>query len=208
MVNIEGLRETIRELTENKDLPEDGKKTLIALAHSIIRSEEIVNRFSDYYQNGYHFGYFLIQSQRIENSVKAVIEAAERLKASMEERVVENVDLNIPLGPLIGTMKKYIESKDVSDSLEEFNTFRKNIIHKLYEDFSQSLDEIEASIAKNFPPEKINSLQTSLLEIGLQINMKITEKMDDSMIAKQVAIKLKNQLRDDVGLAGIEFKLL
>ncbi|HSE34516.1 MAG TPA: hypothetical protein VLB83_00180 [Candidatus Paceibacterota bacterium] len=208
MVNIEGLRKIIKELSENKDLPADGKEALITLAHNIIRSEEIVNRFSDYFKNGYHFGYFLIQSQRIENTVKMVIEAAERLKASTEERDIQEVNLNIPLGPLIGVMEKYIESEDVLKSLNEFNKFRKKIIHRLYEDFSQDLDSIETSVAEAFPPEKINTLQTSLLEIGAQINLKIAERMDDSMVAKRVANQLGNQLQNEIGISGIEFKLL
>ena len=208
MVNIDGLKKLIKELTENKDLPVDSKKAFIALANNLIRSEEIVNRFSDYFENGYHFGYFLIQSQRIENTVKMVIEAAERLKASVEKRDVQEIELNIPLGSLIGGMEKYIESESVFKSLRDFNKFRRQVIHRLYEDFSQSLDDIEGSIAKTFPPEKINILQISLLEIGLQINLKIAEGMDDSMVAKQVVNQLGNQLRNEIGLYDLKFELL
>ena len=58
MVNIDGLRKTIKELSENNNLPEDGKKALVSLANNLIRSEELVLRFSEYFDNGYHFGYF------------------------------------------------------------------------------------------------------------------------------------------------------
>lgn len=208
MVNIAGLRKIIKELSENDDLPQDDKETLITLANSFIRSEEIVNRFSDYFENGYHFGYFLIQSQRIENTTKMIIEAAERFKASVEKRDVQEIDLNIPLGCLIRAMEKYIKSQSVVVSLRDFNKFRKQIIHRLYEDFSQSLEDIETSVEKTFPPDKINLLQTTLLEIGSQINLKIAEEMDDSMVTKQVAAQLGSMLKNEIGLSGVEFELL
>lgn len=208
MINIDGLKKVRKELSENKDLPTEGRETLIALANNLIRGEEIVNRFSDYFKNGYHFGYFLIQSQRIENTVKTVIETAERLKATTEERDIQEINLNIPLGPLIEIMEKYIKSESLSKSLRDFNKFRRQVIHRLYEDFSQSLDEIEISIAETFPPEKINKLQASLLKIVSQINFKIVENMDDSMMAKQVANQLENTLRDEIGSFDLKFELL
>lgn len=208
MANIEGLRNIAQGLTGNKDLPVENKEALIALANNLLRSEEIVIRLSDYFKNGYNFGYFLIQSQRIENTVKMVIEAAEQLKASTEGRDVCKNDLNIPLGPLIQKMEKYIKSEDVLNPLKNFNRFRRQIIHKLYEDLSQSLDDIGASVAETFPPDKVNLLQISLLEIGSQINLQLAERLDDSMIAKQVAKQLGDQLRNKVGISNLDFKLL
>ena len=208
MVNIDGLRKTIKELSENNNLPEDGKKALVSLANNLIRSEELVLRFSEYFDNGYHFGYFLIQSQRIESTIKSVIEAAERLKATVEKRVVQEINLNIPLGPLIDIMGKNIKEDETFKQLKEFNGFRKQMTHKLYEDFSQDLGDIELSIAKNYPPEKINNLQISLLEIATQINLKIAEQMDDSMVAKQVATQLGKTLQNEIGLSDLKFELI
>lgn len=208
MVNIEGLRKIIKELSENNDLPKEGREALVSLANNLIRSEELVSRFSEYFENGYHFGYFLIQSQRIENTVRSVIEAAERLKATTEKRAIQEINLNIPLGPIVDIMGKYIKGDEIFKQLKEFNEFRRQVIHRLYEDFSQDLGDIEISIAKNYPPEKINNLQTSLLEVGVQINLKIAEQMDDSMVAKQLATQLEKTLRKEIGLSDLQFELI
>ena len=82
------------------------------------------------------------------------------------------------------------------------------MIHGLYEDFSKSLDNIEISVAESYPPEKINNLQNLLFEIQMQISLKITEQMDNSMIAKQVLTQLGKQWQNEMSVSDIQFDIL
>lgn len=211
MENMNGLKKAIKELLDNNDIPAENKKSTIALMNSFVRADQSRHRYSEYFKNGYYFGYFLIQSQKIETRVKSLVGVAESLKAISEKRAVRNIDLNIPLGALIKTLEKYIISEEVFGSLREFNNFRINVIHRLYEDFSQDLSDIESSVSENFPPEKINKLDFSLIGISYKINseiMKHLKSVSPNLEAVTYSEKELKELFDDLGWPDVKFAFI
>lgn len=162
--NLKSLKE---EWQNDRNATEKEMRIKIDLVDSFIRSHEIVIRVEEYYRNQYYFGYLLIQSQRIESTMKPLIFMLERYKAKQESRneALSETDLEIPLGPLIKKLKLYISSDVLFFELKKFKDFRNKIIHKIDKDLSISLPEIENSILIEYPFDSINRLQGMLIRI-------------------------------------------
>lgn len=208
MDEIERFRQLRKEIQENSDLPNE-KDVIVQLLNTLVRGNELVYRFDEYYRAGYHLGYFLIQSQRIENTVAGAIDSAETLRA--RKSMIEKNDLRLntkPLGALIDLLQKYIEGDSVFVPLREFNRYRITIVHRLSEDFSRSLTEIEQSVARDYPPEKINEIQNILIEVTARIGQKVFDLMEDELIAKKAGNKLGNDLLELVALPDLEFTII
>lgn len=58
-----------------------------------------------------------------------------------------------------------MESDILFSELKKFKDFRNKIIHKINEDFSISLQEVESSIFKEYHPEAIIRLQSMIFMI-------------------------------------------
>ncbi|MBP6945998.1 MAG: hypothetical protein KBC74_02175 [Candidatus Pacebacteria bacterium] len=207
MNETDKLRTLLKQIREDASLPGE-KEIFVQLLNTLIRSNELVYRYDEYYKAGYHLGYFLIQSQRIEKTVAGVIDSAEKLRARTLKVDEREIDLNIPLGVLINRLKNYIEGDSVFVPLIEFNEYRKVAIHRLSEDFSRSLVEIEMSIAEDYPPEKVNGLQNILIEVTARIGQKILDLMENTMAAKSIGTQLGERLLKEVALPDLEVTIL
>lgn len=164
---LQNLKTLRKEWQDDKSITEEERKLRMDLVNSFIRSHEIVLRVDEYNENGYYFGYLLIQSQRIEATIKPLILILERYKAKKESRkeALTEIDLEIPLGALIKKLKDYISSDFLFSELMKFKNFRNKIIHKIDKDLSMSLAEIENSIFREYPFDSITRLQGTLLRV-------------------------------------------
>lgn len=181
----------------DKSITEEDRKFRIGMIDPFIRSHEIVLRLNEYQDNGYYFGYLLIQSQRIEATLKPVILQLERYKAKKESREVRILedDLDIPLGSLINKLEQYIESNVLFSELKNFKNFRNKIIHKIDKDPSIPLSEIENSILKECHPESINRLQSLVFRIYLFLdpsifNFKVLQDFMKEYNLEDISIKI------------------
>lgn len=207
MNETDRLRQLLKEIEENSSLPKE-KDVFVQLLNTLIRGNELVYRFDEYYRAGYNLGYFLIQSQRVEKTVAGAIGSAETLRARKLKAEERKLDLNIPLGGLINLLQKYIHGDAVFVPLQEFNQYRRTVIHRLSEDFSKSLAEIEHSIAEDYPPERINELQNILIEVTARIGQQVVDLMDDELLAKKIGSQIGDRLLAMVALPELEFTII
>lgn len=98
--NLKSLKETWQSDTT---VLADEMKLRMDLVDSAIRGQELLLRLNQYEDNGYYFGYLLIQSQRIEAGIKPLLLILEQYKSKKEKRAVKlsKDELEIPLGALI-----------------------------------------------------------------------------------------------------------
>ncbi|HRH55774.1 MAG TPA: hypothetical protein PK609_02830 [Candidatus Paceibacterota bacterium] len=204
---LEGLRKLLKETESNTDLPEE-KEVIIQLLNTIIRSNELILRSEEYLSSGFNLGYFLIQSQRIEKTVSGIIDSGEKLRAMSSKTKPKDINLNIPLGQLTKLLSKYIEGDAVFVPLKEFNDYRKVTIHRLSDDFTRPLSEIEASIAADYPFVKINNLQSILMEAQRRISVRTLEFMPEGENARTTGTKLAAEMERVLNLNDLNIKLL
>ncbi len=208
MNRLEGLRALLQQTEADKSIAYEYKIVLIQLLNTLIRSNELTRRYDEYFRKGYNLGYFLIQSQRMEQTLKGVIDSAEKLRAKVHNTTEKNIKTDIPLGALIKILEKYIKGDTIFLPLNNFNKYRRAVIHKIAEDFSKSLTDIEASIENDYPPDKINNLQNILFEVSRRINIKLVDLADDPIKANQATFKINQILLEGLGLSNLEFEIL
>lgn len=162
--NLKSLKE---EWQNDKSLNEEEVKLRIGMVNPFIRGHEILLRLNEYEDGGFYFGYLLIQSQRIESSIKSLLVALYRYKAKTESKneILLESKLDIPLGAFITELKKYILSEVLFGELEKFKDFRNKIVHKINDDLSLNLSEIENSIFLEYHPDSIAQLQTLIFKV-------------------------------------------
>ncbi len=207
MDRIEAYKKIKHDSLNNKELGDSGN-SIVAMLDSLIRSEELLKRLYDYFDHGYHLGYLLIQSQRIEALMVNIITQAENLRdlKSHNEGRKENLE-KASLGNLIGYMEVHIESATSFEELRKFKDFRNKIVHKINEDFSVSFHEIENSIKEEYSPDSIFKMQHFLSEILKEINSEIFRmKLGVSEAEKIISLWDKN-FQEKIGVSGFEFKI-
>lgn len=161
--NLKSLKERFRNDTE---MTGEQVITAVHMADSFIRSYEILLRLNEYEKEKFYFGYLLIQAQRIEQTLKGIILGLNKNKVNKGTAVlISEDDLNIPLGALVTELGKYIRSDFIFTELGKFKDFRNKIIHRINDDYSVTLYELENSILEEYDINKINNLQALLLKI-------------------------------------------
>lgn len=207
MDRIEAYKKIKHDSLSNKELGDSGN-SIVAMLDILIRSEELLKRLYDYFDDGYHLGYLLIQSQRIEVLMVNIITQAENLRdlKSHNEGRKESLE-KASLGNLIRYMEVHIESTTIFEELRKFKDFRNKIVHKINEDFSLSLHEIENSIKEEYSPDSIFKMQHFLSEILKEINSEIFRmKLGVSEAEKIISLWDKN-FQEKIGVSGFEFKI-
>jgi hypothetical protein len=161
---------------QDKTLSKGERDQGVKIIEPFIRGREMLSRGEDYLDNGYYFGYLMLQSQRIETAIKPILRLLEENQAQRNFREVREVDLEVSLGILIKKLKQYIDGSTYFSKLDEFKQFRNDIMHKLYHDHSMSLLEIEDSIVENYDVEAINSLHEMILRTTLRLGLNFPGK--------------------------------
>jgi len=198
----------LKEVESSNDSSDENKKVMTTFINTLIRSEELVHRGNEYLENGYFIGYLLIESQRIELTIASVLESAERLKASKDKRSLRNINTNKTLGQLINHMENYVSGEDVFTPLEEFRDFRNQITHKLHQDFSKNLNEIEFSIHENYPLKRINDLQGILSIVNVKLGKDYSGYLKDAPIVADALNKLGDKLNEITREIKIKFTVI
>lgn len=170
-------------------ISEKDRELRINMVNTFIRSHELILRLNDYKENGYYFGYLLIQSQRIEETIRTILTQLENYRAKKESRSVIQINMDIPMGALIDKLKHYIESDLLFFELSEFKKLRDKIVHKLNKDFSVSLLKIENLIHQEYHPEKINHLQALLLSTTISLDPKTFGNIAQKNIMKEYGLE-------------------
>lgn len=165
---LKNLRRLKNEFQNDPNLKSPAKEESLKLADQFIRSHEILQRLDEYEKGGFNFGYLLIQSQRIERTIKSALINLARYKAKKEisHKLLTEDNLNIPLGLLIKKLGEYIKSDTIFIELDTFKKFRDKIIHKIDTDLSVSLSEIESSVLEKYPFDAVTKIQAQLIKIS------------------------------------------
>jgi len=165
-IAIKNLRTLKEEFKNDPKITKEQSEIAIRLADSIIRSHEILLRLNEYEEEKFYFGYLLIQAQRIEKTIKSVILILNKKRTEDGTSVLlSEDDLNKPLGVLINNLEKYIKSDFLFKELRNFKEFRDKMIHRINDDYSISLYDMENSIPFEYSINTINRLQALLLKI-------------------------------------------
>jgi hypothetical protein len=193
-VDISRLERLKIEILNDESYTEDQKNFGVSTVNLFLRGHELNSREEEYYQNGYYFGYLLIASQRIENSLKVLIKCVYQKFGTdyLDE------DLNKPLGVLIRVLFEKIECNDLEKELVKFKEIRDKVVHRLYQDLEQSLASIEADIKSSAPLSKITNLQGILIILSAELNPQqpfgqvIKSNMKNSFGSFVLSYKLKD----------------
>lgn len=157
----------------------EGKDLLINMVKRLIRTEEIADYRQRYFNNGYYFGFILMQSQVYEFALRSLIENCEvyidLTKSGFKKYQYFGNKLDrLTLGELVNKpFLYYIKYPELFDEIVQFNKLRKDVIHHLVGNLDIGLTDLEGKIKLNHITNFYSNIENMIHAASTNINNRI-----------------------------------
>jgi hypothetical protein len=201
MISLEQRISNLKKLLieTEKIMPPVNESVILPIKKLIRRHEvELIQR--DYFYKECWFGYFLLQSQIIEEQLREIIRSAELLLKKERKAAILSPKITLEkltLGTLLEEIRKYIDYQPLFDSLDKFNKNRKRIIHHLIDDYSSDINFLEREISLKFSPDIITYILTQTFEVSRRISERMITNEN-----KALTKNIRNAFKAATGLAN------
>jgi hypothetical protein len=204
---LNSYRKLLAEL-QNSPKPQSANDEITLLLKKAIRIEELGVYRKFYFNQGCYFGLLLIQSQVFENQIKNLIKSCEtyieKSNVVFSYYDYRHLPLNkMTLGQLVDkSLPHYVVYDKLSNSLREFNGFRKSVIHHLTDDYDKQLAELEEQIASHYVYNSYAVIENMILESTNRINLRLAQaaSIDDEIFRNIISTmeSLSDLKSDDI----------